>query len=235
MLGKHIARKLVTLTTLATIICVYSMVALAGPLDTTGEITVTGQVTVNGASAVSGATILSDATVTTAKGSSAVVSLGKLGRVEVQEDTTLKLSFSDGGIIVMLDSGRVRISSSSNIASTVTTKNATFMGDPSQPDNYLVEAECSHSHIDTMTGLVTMREGASDKQIAAGSTAVAGNLNQTGCKPCMRPGSTPPPAYAGYPWLLLLGAAGAGIAIWLGTKDDDNDAGGTAVVVSPIR
>ena len=96
---------------------VYSMVALAGPLDTTGEITVTGQVTVNGASAVSGATILSDATVTTAKGSSAVVSLGKLGRVEVQEDTTLKLSFNDGGIIAMLDSGRVRVSSSSNIAS----------------------------------------------------------------------------------------------------------------------
>ena len=36
----------------------------------------------NGTSAISGATVFSDSTVTTAKGSSAVVSLGKLGRVE---------------------------------------------------------------------------------------------------------------------------------------------------------
>ena len=35
-----------------------------------------------GTSAISGATVFSDSTVTTAKGSSAVVSLGKLGRVE---------------------------------------------------------------------------------------------------------------------------------------------------------
>ncbi len=34
------------------------------------------------ASTISGATVFSDSTVTTAKGSSAVVSLGKLGRVE---------------------------------------------------------------------------------------------------------------------------------------------------------
>ena len=35
-----------------------------------------------GTSAISGATVFSDSTVSTAKGSSAVVSLGKLGRVE---------------------------------------------------------------------------------------------------------------------------------------------------------
>ena len=36
----------------------------------------------NGTSAISGATVFSDSTITTAKRSSAVVSLGKLGRVE---------------------------------------------------------------------------------------------------------------------------------------------------------
>jgi hypothetical protein len=45
-------------------------------------------VTVNGTSAISGATVFSDSTVTTAKGSSAVVSLGKLGRVELQSETS---------------------------------------------------------------------------------------------------------------------------------------------------
>ena len=47
MLGKNIIRKSVTLTTIAAVWCVYSMVAVALPKDTAGEITVTGQVTVN--------------------------------------------------------------------------------------------------------------------------------------------------------------------------------------------
>jgi hypothetical protein len=234
MLGKNI-RKFVTATTLATVWCVYSMVALAAPLDTTGELTVSGQVTVNGANAVSGATVFTDSTITTGAGSSAVVSLGKLGRVEVQESSSLTLKFNDGGIIAMLDQGRVRLSTNAGVASTVTTKNASFMGDASQADNYLVQAECSHTHIDTSAGVVTMREGTSDKQVAAGSTAVAGNLSQAGCAPCMRPGSNPAPSFNGSLWLLPLAAIGAGIGIWLGTRDDDNGAGGSVIVVSPSR
>ena len=235
MLGKNILRRSVTAMTLAAVWTVYSMVAFALPQGVTGEITVSGQVTVNGTSAISGATVFSDSTVTTAKGSSAVVSLGKLGRVEVQSETTVKLSFSDGSIVAMIDSGRVRVSSSSGVAATVTTKNGTFIGDSSQADNFLVEAECSHSHVDTATGVVTMRDGADTKQVAAGSTAVAGNLVQTGCKPCLRPNSAPGPAIGNWPWLLLLAAGAAGVGIFLGTRGSDNDFGGGGVVVSPIR
>jgi hypothetical protein len=234
MFGKNIVRKFVTLTTLATVWCVYSMVALAAPVDSTGELSVTGQVTVNGASAVSGATVFTDSTITTGSGSNAVVSLGKLGRVEIKGDTTVNLKFSNGGVIAMLDMGTTRVSTTAGVASTVTTKNATFVGDASQADNFVVEAECSHSHVDATSGLVTMREGSTDKQVVAGSSAVAGNLVQTGCKPCMRPGSTPGPAVAGWPWLLAL-AAGGVIAVILLTGDDDLDFGGTAVVVSPSR
>jgi len=235
MLGKNIVRKFVTMTTLAAVWCVYSMVALAAPVDATGELTVTGQVTVNGANAVSGATLFSDSTVTAAKGSNAVISLGKLGRVEVQEGTTVNVKFSDSGVISMLDMGRVRVSAPAGVTTTVTTKNATFMGDPSQADNYVVEAECSHSHIDTSSGIVTLREGSSDKQVVAGATAVAGNLTQAGCAPCPRPNSNPAPNYAGSLWLLGLAAAGVALGIWLGTRGDDNGGGGSVIVVSPSR
>ena len=75
-----------------------------------------GQVTVNGTPAISGATVFSDSTITTAARSSAVVSLGKLGRIEVLPDTKMTLSFGDSDASVsMLDAGRVRISSSSNV------------------------------------------------------------------------------------------------------------------------
>jgi hypothetical protein len=235
MLGKNILRKSVTTATMVAVWCVYSMVAFALPKDVSGEITVTGSVTVNGQAVVSNSTILSGAVINAAKGSSAVVSLGKLGRVEVQEETTVTLRFSDSGIIASLDLGRLRVSNSSGVATTVTTKTATFLGDAGQANNFIVEAECSHSHVDTSAGIVTMREGSSDKQVVAGTTATAGNLVQTGCKPCLRPDSAPGPAVGNWPWLLLLAGGAAAVGIFLGTRKDDNDFGGGGTVVSPVR
>jgi hypothetical protein len=81
---------------------------------------------------------------------------------------------------------------------------------------------------------VTMREGTSDKQVAAGTSATAGNLAQTGCKPCLRPDSAPPVRVAGWPWLILLAAGVAGAAILLG-GDNDVDCCDDVIVISPTR
>ena len=232
MLRKNIVHKLITLGTLAAVWCVFSMVALAVPTDPSGVITITGQVTVNGQPAVSNSTIMSGATVTTAMGSRATVSLGKLGRIEVQEDSSLSLRFTDSDVVAMLDSGTVRVSANAGIGSTVTTKNATFVGDAGQADNFVVLAECSHSHVDTTSGVVSMKQAGSSQQIVAGTTAVAGNLVQTGCKPCIRPdksnGNT---STSNLAWLVLLAAGAAGIGIYLGTRGDSNNIN----VASPTR
>lgn len=235
MLGKNIFRKTFASMTLAAVWTVSSMVAFALPKDVTGEITVTGSVSVNGSNAVSGATVFSDSTITTASGSSAVVSLGKLGRVEVQADTTVKLTFSDNSIVAVMDAGRVRVSNASGVSATVATKNGTFVGDTAQANNFLVEAECAHSHVDATSGVVTLREAGGSKQVAAGTSATAGNMTQTGCKPCLRPDSAPGPSVGNWPWLILLAAGAAGAGIYFGTKGDDNDFGGGGVVVSPVR
>jgi hypothetical protein len=235
MLGKNISRKFITSFTVAAVWCVYSMVALAVPVDQAGEITVTGQVTVNGQPAVSNSTILTGAVIETGANSSAVVSLGKLGRVEVLADSKFTLNFSSNGITGMLDEGKTRVSSSSGVAASVTTKDMTAIADSSQANNFLVEVECSHSHLDTTTGVVTMRTGSTDKQVAAGSTSVAGNLTQAGCKPCMRPNSAPEVATVGLPWLILLAAGAAGVAIWLGTGHGNTNTNGGVVVISPTR
>ncbi len=220
MLRKNIVHKLVTLGTLTAVWCAFSMIALAMPTDPSGVITVTGLVTVNGQPAVSNSTIMSGATVTTAKGSSAVVSLGKLGRVEIKEDTSLSLRFSDSDVIAMLDLGTVRVSATSGIASTVTTKNATFVGDAGQADNFVVEAECSHSHVDTTSGVVTMKNGGNAQQVVAGTTAVAGNLVQVGCTPCLRPQSSQA-APSNLGWLLLLAGGIAVLGILISKSGND--------------
>jgi hypothetical protein len=237
MLGKNTSRKFVTLITVAAVWCVYSMVALAMPVDQAGEITVTGQVTVNGQPAVSNSTILSGAVIETGQNSSAVVSLGKLGRVEILADSNVTLNFSANSIVAMLNGteGKVRISNAAGVAATVTTKDATAIADSSQADNFLVEVECSHTHVDTTTGLVTMRIGSNDKQVAAGTSAIAGNLSQPGCKPCLRPNSAPDVATIGMPWLILLAAGAAGVAIWLGLGTGHTSTGGGVIIISPTR
>jgi hypothetical protein len=235
MLGKNTSRKIFTLATVTAVWCVYSMVALAMPVDQTGEITVTGHVTVNGQAAVSNSTVLSGAVVETGANSSAVVSLGKLGRVEILADSNLTLNFSAGSITAVVQSGKARISNSAGVATTVTTKDTTVIADSSQADNFLVEVECSHTHIDTTAGLVTMRVGSNDKQVAAGTTAVAGNLSQPGCTPCLRPDSAPETAVVGLPWLILLAAGVVGVAVWLGTGHGNTNTGGGVIIISPTR
>jgi len=234
MLGKNCFQKITTSITAVAVLCVYSMVGLAATKDLTGEITVTGQVTVNGQSAVSNTTIVSGSTVVTGTDSSAIISLGKTGRIEVLANSSIVLNFSDSSIVGILDSGKTRVANAAGVATTITTKDATVIADAAQADNFTVEVECSHTHVDTTSGLVTMREGSSDKQVAAGTNATAGNLAQTGCAPCLRPNSAPPVPIAGWPWLLAAAAGVAGIVLLLGGGSDVTP-GGHVIIVSPVR
>jgi hypothetical protein len=71
------------------------------------------QVSVNGASAPRSLLVLVQAP---------LLGLGKLGRVEVLPKSTIKLSFDDSSMsVAMLEAGRVRLSSSSNVASSAKT------------------------------------------------------------------------------------------------------------------
>jgi len=235
MFGKNTLRKLVTSFTLVAVWCVYSSVAIAAPLVAAGEITVTGQVTVNGQTAVSNSTIVSGSSIVTGPDSTATISLGKAGRVELLADSNLTLNFSDSSITTVLGEGKVRISNSAGVAASVATSNASAIADSGQANNFTVEVECSHTHLDTTSGMVTLREGSNDKQVVAGTSATAGNLAQDGCKPCMRPGSAPKVAIAGFPWLILVAAGIAGAAVFFGSRRGKTTLGGGVVVVSPVR
>ena len=234
MLGNTCFRKITTSFTAVAVLCVYSMVALAAASDVAGEITVTGQVTVNGQAAVSNSTILSGSTIVTGADSSAVVSLGKTGRIEISANSNLVLNFSDNSIVGILSSGKTRVSNSAGVAATITTKDAIAIADAGQADTFTVEVECSHTHLDTAAGIVTMREGSNDKQVAAGTSATAGNLSQTGCQPCLRPNSAPPVRFGGPWWLLLVGAGVAATAILIG-GDNETETDGPVIIVSPTR
>jgi hypothetical protein len=234
MISRTWSRKSVALGLAVAVLSVYSMVVLATPGQTgpSGELSVSGQVTVNGQNAISGATVFSDSTVTTAKGSSAVVSLGKLGRIDVLPESSIKLSFTESGLTAMLDAGRVRVSNSS--MASVTTKDASAVA--GSPSVFTVDVECGNTVVATQSGNVTLRAGGSDQQIAAGQDGTAGTA-APGTR-CTRLRTEGMKGIGGGALAALLLAAGGAIAaaIIAGTSENnDIDLGGGTLVVSPTK
>ncbi|HEX9960347.1 MAG TPA: hypothetical protein VGB00_05415, partial [Pyrinomonadaceae bacterium] len=101
----------------------YSMVGLASPDKLAGELTVSGKavngeipvVTVNGEAAQSGRTIFSSSTITTSESSSAVINLGKIGKIELAPNTTISVSFNEKGLNGDLAAGKVTALSADNV------------------------------------------------------------------------------------------------------------------------
>src|SRR5437763_14932825 len=123
MISRTWSRKSIAFAVTIAVLSVYSMVALAkaGQAGVSGELSVSGQVTINGQAAISGATVFSDSVVATGANSSATVSLGKLGRVELMPSSSIKLSFSESNISGALDAGRVQVSTLAGTSAIVTT------------------------------------------------------------------------------------------------------------------
>lgn len=115
-----IRKALSTCLVIATIVT-YSMVTLASSEKIAGEILVTERsntgeapsVKVNGEIAQSGRSIFSSSTVATPENAGAIISLGKIGKIELAPNTTVALSFSEKGISGDLTAGRLTVLSAS--------------------------------------------------------------------------------------------------------------------------
>ncbi|HLM57693.1 MAG TPA: hypothetical protein VK422_16420 [Pyrinomonadaceae bacterium] len=238
MISRTWSRTPINVALALAILCTYSMVALAAPqgqTGPTGDLSVVGEVSVNGTSAISGATVFSDSTITTAQNSSAVVSLGKLGRVELLPNSSMKLSFTETGISGTLDSGRVRLSTSSGVNASVTTKDGVAVADNRTPNVFTVDVECGNTAVATQSGRVELRAGDSVKQIAAGNQDTAGTA-APGTR-CTRYSTPEMGGIGGGALAALLLAAGGAIAaaIIAATQDNEFDFGGNPIVISPSR
>ena len=237
MTSRTWSRTPISLALAFAILCTYSMVGLAqtGQTGPTGDLSVVGEVSVNGTNAISGATVFSDSTITTGQNSSAVVSLGKLGRVEVLPNSSLKLGFTETGITGMLSAGRVRVSSSSGVNASVETKDGAAVADSNQANVYMVDVECGNTVVSTQSGRVELRAGNSVKQIAAGGQDTAGTA--TPGTRCTRFSAPDMGGLSGGALAALLLAAGGAVAaaIIAATQDNDFEFGGNPIVISPSR
>lgn len=169
----------------------------AGAQEKVGLLTVSGSVTVNGKPVATGDIVAPGSEVQTAKGSSAVVSLGKLGRVEVQSSTTVKLTYIDmstthntASFSVRLGDGIVKVSTGEGLGFFVdcfvqSGMTATRPSGRNGQQVFTVDSTCGNTVVSVAKGNVELRTKTGVKQIAAGGQDSAGQA---------KPGCTTSPA-----------------------------------------
>ena len=112
MNSKTLIRKAISLCLMVAIYASYSMVTLASTEKIAGELLISGKnssVKVNGETAQSGRSIFSASTISTPENTSAIINLGKLGKLELAPNTTANISFTDKGINGDLLSGKITV------------------------------------------------------------------------------------------------------------------------------
>ena len=255
MISRTWSRMPIALGLAVAVLSMYSMVVLAAPgqgqTKMSGVLTVSGDVTVDGAKAVSGATVFPDSIIATAQNSSASVSLGKLGRVELMSNSSVKLGFTEAAMNASLDAGKARVATSQGTAASVMTKDGSAVADSNQASIFTVDVECGNTFVATQAGRVELRAGSDTKQIAAGQDATAGQATagQATTGQAAAAGQAPGTRCTrlrtegmqgiggGALAALLLAAGGAIAAVVFATTSDNNDLqfGGNTTVISPTR
>jgi hypothetical protein len=229
MISKSLSRKSLAAFVSVAVLSVYSMVALAGGKVASGELSIAGQVTVNGQKAISGGTLFSGSTIVTADNGSAIVSLSKMGRVELSPKSSLILNFTDDSVTGMLDKGVAKVSTVAGVSVNITTKDGAVVVDGTQATSFTVSTHRGNTSVSTEAGLAELRAGAATQQIAAGENGTAGTPNpQTDDDDDDMSGG------ALAVLLLAVGGAVAGV-LYAAFHDDEFNFGGNPVVISPSR
>ena len=229
MISKSLSRKSLAAFVSVAVLSVYSMVALAGAKVASAELLISGQVTVNGQKAISGGTLFSGSTIVTAENSSAIVSLSKMGRVELSPNSSLILNFTEENVTGMLDKGVAKVSTVAGVSVNIATKDGAVVVDGSQATSFTVSTDRGNTVVTTEAGLAELRSGAATQQIAAGENGTAGTPNP-------QTDDDDDDMSGGALAVLLLAVGGAVVAVIFAAKEDNElEVGGNPVVISPSR
>jgi hypothetical protein len=174
MISNTLIRKFVSVWVAAAILMVYSIVITATPAVRTGGLSVVGEVTVDGQKVTSGGTFFSESTIVTAADSGAVLSLGRLGRIELLANSSLNLTLAENGISGTMYSGRSRISTPAGVAVNIATKDGAVKIDGSQSTSFNLNTENISTIVSTESGSAELSSGSVVNEVAAGENGVAG-------------------------------------------------------------
>ena len=162
--------RFMVLSLLISLLSVQSMFAFAisGKGVASGEISVSGpresgekpSVAVNGERAFSGRTFFSNGTIASNETSSATVSLGTLGRINLAPASSLSLNFSEGRIVGTLARGTISVANMDGVAVTIDTPNDSVTNEGNASSRFTVAVLGDRTGVSVERGTVRSRDGA---------------------------------------------------------------------------
>jgi hypothetical protein len=176
MISKTLLRKFIAVWLTAAILTMTSVLTAAIPVVRSGGLSVTGQVTVDGQSVISGGTFFSDSTIVTAAESSATLSLGRLGRIELPANSSLTLSLTNNSLVGSLHAGRGFVSTPAGVFVNIATKDGLVSVDGSRATSFTINSENVNTTVATETGLAELRTRDGIEEIGSGENALAGSF-----------------------------------------------------------
>jgi len=206
-------RKTISSCLMVAILATYSMVALANSDRAAGELTVSGRtingetptVIVNGEAAKTGRTIFSSSSIATPENTSAILSLGKAGEIEVAPNSNLTLSFDDNAAQATLTAGSFKVIRSEQGINV--TSNGT---------SYVVAAGASAS---ATAGMID-----DDYKDGQGKCIDANKNGKEECDNAI-----------GWVWVLVAGGAAVAVFVGVTQGNNNYTLGGGGQVISPNR
>lgn len=134
MNSKLYIRKALSLCLAVAMLATYSMVTLAGTDKAAGELLISGKnvngqtpfVKVNGEMVQSGLSVFSSSVIATPEDASAIINLGKIGKVELAPNTTFSITFDKKNISGDLLAGRLTVLSAADAVTVKTAEGKTL-------------------------------------------------------------------------------------------------------------
>ncbi len=163
---------------MALILIMTGVVCAQSSLKVTGEIASASQATVNGFTAISGMTVFSNSRIRTGKQGTAIINLGRLGRVELGPDTDMTLRLSKGSVGGELHSNHVVVSAGTGVAIAINTAKGLVTSDGQKPAVLAVDVDSKRANVIAHLGearvissgkpSVGMEDGAKGGRVAQG-------------------------------------------------------------------
>jgi len=166
--------RLTAVTLVFAVLLSSSMFVLAAPgtRPMSAEIIVSGSnnnierplVLLNGEQALSGRTFQSSGVISTSELGSAVINLGKLGRITMFPGSTLNLSFAENSISGDLSAGQIKVLNSEGVAVNIRTTDNAVTNDAAQSNMFTIDVRSGTTQTFAENGSVFMKNGPVQKQ-----------------------------------------------------------------------
>ena len=143
-----------------------------------GQLSARGQVTLNGISATSGATIFGGSQIKTGANGSAIISLGKMGQVDLEPESELTLRLEAGIIGGHLRSGRATISAPIGVAVNLATADGVAVADGKQASVLTVDMTSGNTRVVSVRSEARVTSGDKVEVVAAGQEVSVGTQSE---------------------------------------------------------